>query len=85
MRIYNNYVISLAISACLINSILAFLGQDDIIIYFIINLLAYLVVTLLYAYLNPRARRALGTISAVSFAGFFVIVVLKVIELWTGK
>jgi len=85
LRIYNKYIISLVLSACLINTLLAFSGQDDLAIYFIINIIAYLIITLLYAYLNPRARRALNTISTVSFAGFIVIVVLKVIEIWSGR
>jgi len=85
LRIYNKYIISLALSTCLINILLALLGQDDLTIYFVINIIAYLVITLLYAYLNPGARRALSTISAVSFAGFIVIVVFKVLEIWPGR
>jgi len=85
LRIYNKYILSLALSACLINATLAFLGQDDLTIYFITNIVAYLAITLLYAYLNPRARRALNTIGTVSFAGFMVVVALKVIEIWAGR
>ena len=85
MRIYNKYVVSLALSACLINTLLAFFGQNDLGIYFTINIIAYLVITLLYVYLNPRARRALNTVSAALFAGFMVIVVLKVIEVLSGR
>ena len=85
MRIYNKYVVSLALSACLINTLLAFFGQNDLTIYFTINIITYLVITLLYVYLNPRARRALNTVSAALFAGFMVIVVLKVIEVLSGR
>ncbi len=85
MRVYNKYILSLALAACLINTLLALSGQDDLAIYVAINIIAYLIITLLYAYLNPRARRALNTIAAVSFAGFIVMVVLKVMEIWSGK
>ncbi len=85
MRIYNKYVVSLALAACLINTLLAFFGQNDLVTYFTINILAYLVITLLYAYLNPRARRALNTVGAVLFAGFMVIISLKVIEILSGR
>ncbi len=85
MRIYNKYIVSLALAACLINTLLAFSGQDDLAIYFVINIIAYLIITLLYAYLNPRARKALNTIATVSFAGFIVIVVFKAIEIWSGR
>ena len=85
MRIYNKYVVSLALSACLINTLLAFFGQNDLGIYFTINIIAYLVITLLYVYLNPRARRALNTVGVVLFGGFMVIVVTKVIEILSGR
>ncbi len=84
MRIYNKYVVSLVLTSCLINALLAFFNQDDLEIYFIINIVAYLLITLLYVYLNPRARRALNTVGAVLFAGFMVIVVLKVMEILLG-
>lgn len=84
MRIYNKYVISLALASGLINTTLAFLGQNDLGLYFTINIIAYLVITLLYVYLNPRARGALNTVSAVFFAGFMVVVALKIIEIISG-
>ena len=85
MRIYNKYIVSLALAGCVINSLLAFWGQNNLEIYFIINIIAYLVITLLYAYLNPRARRALNTIGVALLAGFVVIVSLKVIEILSGR
>ena len=85
MRIYNKYIVSLILASGLINISLAFFGQNDVVIYFIINTIAYLAITLLYAYLNPRARRALNTIGIVLFAGFLVIVSLKAIRLVTGR
>ncbi len=85
MRIYNKYIVILALSSCLINSLLAFWGQGDLKIYFIINIVAYLVITLLYVYLNPRARRALNTIGIVLFAGFMVIIALSAIEVLSGR
>lgn len=85
MRIYNKYVVSLVLSACLINTLLAFFGQNDLGIYFTINIIAYLVITLLYVYFNPRARRALNTTGIVLFGGFMVIVVTKVIDVLSGR
>lgn len=85
MRIFNKYIISLTLTSCLINIILAFSGQNNLEIYFIVSILAYLIITLLYVYLNPRARKALNTIGIVLFAGFMVIVSLKVIEIISGR
>ena len=84
MRIYNRYMVSLALAAGLVNTILAAFGQNDLSIYFTINTIVYLVITLLYVYLNPRARGALNTISVVLFAGFMVIVALNVMEIISG-
>jgi hypothetical protein len=81
MRVFNRLIISLAIAFALLNAILAFAGQKDISVYFIVDAIAYLVITLLYVYLNPRARGALNAVSAVIFAGFMVIVTLKVVEI----
>jgi len=60
---------------------MAFMGQKDISVYFIMDAIAFLVITLLYTYLNPRARGGLNVVSGVVFAGFLVIVVLKVMEI----
>ena len=80
MRIYNRYIISLVLAFGAINSILAAAGQEKLDVYFTVNLIAYLVISLLYVYLNPRARRLLSTIGVVLFGGFLVIVTLKVME-----
>ena len=85
MRIYNKYIISLVLATCFINTLLAFYGQNDLIVYFVINVLAYLAITLLYAYLNPRARRALNTIGIVFFGGFMVTVAIKVVEILSSR
>jgi hypothetical protein len=81
LRIYNRYILSLVITAFLVNTLLAFFGQEDIGLYFIINIIGYLVITLLYTYFNPRARKILNTIGIVFFAGFLVIVIMEVIDI----
>lgn len=84
MRIYNRYVVSLVLACCLINTLLAFLGRNDLEIYLTINIVAYLVITLLYVSLNPRVRRALNPVGAVLFAGFIVMVVVEVLGIVLG-
>ncbi|MFC1948723.1 hypothetical protein ACFLW0_00905 [Chloroflexota bacterium] len=85
MRIYNKYVITIALVSGIINSLLALLGQSDLGIYFIINVLAYLVITLLYVHFNPRARMALNSIGVILFGGFAVIVIIKAMEFLSSK
>ncbi len=84
MRVYNKYIVALALAAGLVNTLLAAFGQNDLSIYFTVKAIVYLVITLLYVYFNPRARRALNTISLMLFAGFMVIVVLNVMEIISG-
>ncbi len=81
MRIYNLYVVVLASVLCVINILLAVFGQNSLEVYFTANIIAYLIISLLYVQLNPRARRILGTMGGVLFGGFMVIVALKVIEI----
>jgi len=85
VRIYNRFILTLTLAAGFINVLLAFLGQQDIQIYFIINIIAYMVITLLYVYFNPRARRALDGVSVVFFGAFLVIVAIKVMDIISGR
>lgn len=66
------------------NTVLAFFGLNDLDIYFAINVITYLLITLLYVSLNPRARRILNTVGVVLFGGFMIIVALKVMEILSG-
>jgi len=65
----------------MIAAVLAFMGQDDITVYFTAMVIAHLIITLLYVRFNPRARRALNAVGVVLFAGFLGIVALKVMEI----
>ena len=84
MRVYNKYILSLTFTACIINTVLAVINVNSLEIYFITNIIAYLVITLLYAYLNPRARRSLNTIGVVLFGGFMVVILLRVMDMVSG-
>ena len=81
MRIFNQLVISLALSFGVLNTVLAFFGQRDVSVYFVVDAITYLIITMLYVYLNPRARNALNVVSSVIFVCFLVIVILKVVEI----
>jgi hypothetical protein len=84
LRIYNRYIISLAVAACVINPLLALFNQNDIVIYLTINIVAYLAITLLYVQLNSRARRALNLVSAVYFGIFLIAVAFEVVKILVG-
>lgn len=81
MTIFNKYVFSLVLAACTGNIILAFLRQDNLEIYFVVNVLSYLIVTLLYVFLNPRAKSALSAVTSILFGSFMVMAVIRIIKL----
>jgi hypothetical protein len=80
LRAFNLYLVFLTLASCLANVIMTIVGQNDLTVYFTVNIIIFLVITLLHVYLNPTARRSLSAIAVVLFSGFMVIVLLKVVE-----
>jgi uncharacterized protein (DUF983 family) len=85
MRIFNRYLLLLVLTSCLINIILAFTRQTDIEVCFTILVIAFLIITMLFVYFNPKTRQALSLVSIVFLSGFMVIVALKIIEVMGQK
>ncbi len=81
MRIYNRYFLFLATAFTLSTTLLAAFGQDKLDAYFTVFVIEYLVVTLLFVYLDSQARRLLDGLGYALFGGFFVIVLFKVVEI----
>jgi len=81
MRVFNRYLVILAVAAAVINVFLAAAKQNDLSVYFTVNIIAYMIITLLHIYLNPKARRILSGVTIVLFSGFLVIVVVKIMEI----
>jgi hypothetical protein len=79
LSIYNRYLIFLVLVSCLIDIFLAFVKQNDIAVYFTINVIAYLTLTMLFIFFNPKTRRILSVVSVVYLTGFMVIVALKIL------
>lgn len=80
MRIYNKYILSLLLSLGMVNVMLAAFGQKAFDVYIVSSIIVYLLVSLVYVYLNPRARSLLSTMGFVLLAGFLVIVGMKAAE-----
>ncbi len=81
MRIYNRYILTLALLFTVINVTMIASGQTSLDTYFAVLVIASLVVTLLYVYLSNRARKALNAIALSFFVGFLAVVALKVIDI----
>jgi hypothetical protein len=83
--IYNRYLIFLVLVSCLIDFFLAFVKQNDIAVYFTLNVIAYLTITVLFVCFSPKTRRILSAVSVVYLAGFIVVVALKIINILHPK
>ena len=84
MRIYNRYILFLALLLLLTTGILSAVGENRLDLYFSIYVIESLILTELYLYLNPKARRGLSRVNYILFAGFLFIVALKVVEILWG-
>ncbi len=85
MRIYRRYVFVLILISCLVNTLLAFFGQDDLVTYLIINIICFLVLTLIFMPSNPGARKTFSTLILIFFKGFLVIVIIEISDIFSGQ
>ena len=81
MKIYNNYILTVAILLLLTTVILVALGHNSLDTYYVAYVIEALIITELYVYLNAKARRGLNFVSSILFGGFLFIVALKVIKI----
>jgi len=81
MKIYNNYILIVAILFLLTTVSLVAMGQNALDIYYSIYIIEALIVTELYVYFNAKARRGLNFVSAILFGGFLFIVSLQVLKI----
>ncbi len=77
MRVFNNYLVSLVVAACLINTLLTLFSQLDLSLYIIINTIAYMLITLYFASVNLPAKRSIFASSAMTFCIFLVAAIIK--------
>ena len=81
MKIYNSYILIIAVLLLLTTVILVAMGQNSLDIYYSVYIIEALIVTELYVYFNAKARRGLAMVSTILFGGFLVIVFLQVIKI----
>ena len=81
MKIYNSYILIIALLLLLTTVILVAVGQNSLDIVYTVYIIEALIVTELYVYFNTKARRGLNLVSAILFGGFLFIVSLEVIKI----
>jgi hypothetical protein len=81
MRMYNRYVLTVALSLLLTTVILTATGQNSLDIYYTIYVIEAFIVTELYAYFNNKARRGLTLVSTMLFGGFVIVLCFQALKI----
>ena len=81
MKIYNGYILTVAILLLLTTVIMIATGQNSLDIFFTVYVIEALIITELYVYFNDKARRGLNMVSAVLFGGFAFALCLQVLKI----
>ena len=81
MRLYNRYVITIAIFLLLTTVILIAAGQNSLDVYYTIYVIEALIITELFVHFNKVARRGLSYVSTVLFGGFAIALCFQVIKI----
>ncbi len=81
MTILNRYILSLAVASTLTTVVMAAFGEKRLDSYFSLFVIEYLVITLVFAYLSPPARRLLSWVAVALFLGFGALVVSKAVQI----
>jgi hypothetical protein len=81
VKIYNRYILTIALLLFLTTIILIATGQNSLGIYYTSYVIEALIVTELYVYFNNKARRGLNLVSAMLFGGFAIVLCLQVLRI----
>lgn len=81
MRVYNYFIVALALTFALITLIMSLFQVAALDAYFAVYTIALLIIMVLFTVFSPRARRNLNRIGIGAFGGFMVIVAVKVAEI----
>lgn len=81
MKIYNRYVIIIALLLLLSTVILVATGQNSLDLYYTVYVIEALIITELFVHFNKTARRGLSYVSTLLFGGFAVAIFLQVIKI----
>ena len=81
MKVYNGYILIVAVLLLLTTVIFVALGQNSLENYYIAYIVEALIVTEIYVHINAKARRGLNLVSTILFGGFLVVFSLQVIKI----
>ncbi len=85
MTLYNRYIVSLALIFSLTSVVFALVAIANLDLCLTIYIIESLIVTELFIYLNPRAKRNLIWVNVILFSLFILLVVAKIAEIILGQ
>jgi heme/copper-type cytochrome/quinol oxidase subunit 4 len=83
VKIFNRYILTVALALLLTTVALAAAGQSALDIYFTIFIIEALVITELYVHINSKARRGLSYVSLLLCGGFAAVLCIQVVKILT--
>lgn len=81
MKVYNSYILIVAVLLLLTTVIFVALGVNSLESYYIAYIVEALIVTEIYVHINAKARRGLSLVTTILFGGFLVIFSLQAIKI----
>ncbi|MFH1169226.1 MAG: hypothetical protein V1691_00890 [Chloroflexota bacterium] len=81
MKLYNSYIIMVAVLFLLTTIVLIAIGQESLGVFYTIYIIEALALTELYMYFNSKARHSLALVSSILFGGFILILCLQVFRI----
>ena len=84
MKLYNKYILIMALVFSVTSVIFAIANVSNLGLCLTIYVIESLILTELFIYLNPKARRNLNRVNVVLFGLFLTLVAVEVVEILTG-
>jgi hypothetical protein len=81
VKIFNRYIITVALVLLLTTVALVGFGQNALDIYLTVFILEALVITELFVHINSKARRGLSYVSLMLFGSFAAVMCLQVVKI----
>lgn len=76
-----HFFIALALVLCAVNVLVVFLSSNNLEIYFVVDAISFLIISLAFVNLDRRSKVGLNIIGAILFVTFIAIIVFKIIRM----
>jgi len=84
VTLYSRYILIMAVVFCITSVIFAIADTSSLSLCLTIYVIESLILTELFIYLNPKARRNLNRVNVALFGLFLMLVAVEVVGIMTG-